>query len=152
MPGPPPKRSTQRRRRNEPTGGDPVKVPGAAVAERPKARRGWHPIAKQWFESLAESGQAQFYEPSDWAVATMLAESMSRELSPQSIVVGDTMLKVSLPPKAASVAAWLKGMTALLATEGDRRRASIELQRPAPSAGEPAGVASIEAWRGRSAL
>jgi hypothetical protein len=89
-------------------------------------------VAARWFRSLAGSGQAQFYEASDWAAAVVLAESMSRELNPQPVVTKDgDVTMVSMAPKAASVAAWLKGMSALLATEGDRRRAAIELERTA---------------------
>lgn len=144
-PGPPPKRSDQRRRTNEPE--VPVTVAdGAPTVEIPAGDPEWHPVALAWFESLAKSGQAVFYEPSDWAVAVVLAESISRELQPQPIVVGKgadaTVEMHALPPKAASIAAWLKGMTALMATEGDRRRLSLELQRPAPATGEEAGNVS----------
>lgn len=114
----------------------------------------WHPVALGWFESLKASGQSQFYASSDWATAVLLAESISRELSPQPVVVGkgdDARVEMlSFPPKGASLAAWLRGMTALLVTEGDRRRAALELQRPAPERAEEAGsVSSLDAWRGR---
>jgi hypothetical protein len=122
---------------------EPTKAPGAEIVERPSADPGWHPAAVAWFESLAASGQSHFYEPSDWATAYVLAESMSRELNPQPLVVGSgeeaRVELYRLPPKAASVAAWLKGMTALMATEGDRRRAALELQRPQPAGSEEGG-------------
>lgn len=148
--GPTPKRSEQRRRRNVPETGEPAKAPAAAEVERPVADPGWHPVAAAWFGSLAGSGQSAFYEPSDWATAVVLAEAMSRELSPQPMVVGDVVEMVTLPPKAASVAAWLKGMTALLATEGDRRRVAVELQRARKGEGEEAGdVAWLDDARSR---
>lgn len=107
-------------------------------------------MAKQWFESLARSGQSAFYEPADWATAVVVAESMSRELKPQPVVVaGGEVRMVELPPKAASVAAWLKGMTALLATEGDRRRALMELQRPKPGGEDGVDVSWIDDARRR---
>lgn len=138
--GPVPKRSSQRRRRNTPAAGEPTTAEGAAEVEQPKANSQWHPVAKRWFDSLAASGQSRFYEPSDWAAAYLLAESMSRELKPQPLIDADgKMHRVSMPPKAASVAAWLKGMTALLVTEGDRRRAALELDRSKP-AGEEGGA------------
>lgn len=126
--GPPPKRSDQRRRTNKPAK-EPTKAKGAARVPVPRADPKWHPVAKRFFNSLGRSGQAIFYEPSDWAAAYVLAESMSRELAHQPVVVGERVEMHAVPPKAASVAAWLKGMTALLATEGDRRRAALELQR-----------------------
>lgn len=133
MTGPPPKRSEQRRRRNKPTT-EITKADGAAVVEVPTADPKWHPIALSWYESLNGSGQSQFYEPSDWATAYLLAESMSRELQPVPVLAttkdGVDIQYVTMPPKAASVASWLKGMTSLLITEGDRRRAALELQRP----------------------
>lgn len=148
--GPTPKRSDQRRRTNKPAAGEPTEAPGAPVVVRPDADPDWHPVAAAWFTSLAGSGQASFYEPSDWATAVVLAESMSRELKPQPLVVGDQVEMVSLPPKAASLAAWLKGMTALLATEGDRRRSALELQRDRGDEGKEAGdVAWLDDARAR---
>lgn len=149
--GPAPKRSDQRRRANKPEAGEPTKAPGAAEVEIPEADAEWHPVARRWYESLATSGQRAFYEPSDWATAYLLAESMSRELHPQPIVSSEgEVTMVRFPPKAASVAAWLKGTTALLATEADRRRVSLELERPQPPSGEGGGdVAWIDDARRR---
>lgn len=141
--GPAPKRSDQRRRENKPSQ-EIVEVYGAAQVERPRVNSQWHPVAKRWFESLAFSGQSRFYEPSDWAAAYVLAESISRELKPQVVGVTDEgeAVRAHVPPKGASLAAWLKGMTALLVTEGDRRRASVELQRPITDSDEGDGDVS----------
>src|SRR5689334_6997128 len=129
MPGPPPKRDAQRRRKNDPAAGPATKATAAAKVRVPAADRKWHPVARRWYQSLRESGQSQFYEPSDWATAFVLAESMSRELADQPMVVGTgehaKIEMVSLPPKAASIAAWLKAASSLMATEGDRRRLRI---------------------------
>lgn len=123
------------------------------MVEAPLADPEWHPVAAAWFASLADSGQSRFYEPSDWATAVVLAESISRELKPQPLVIGvgkDAVLEmVSMPPKAASVAAWLKGMTALLATEGDRRRSALELHRPAGNGEEASDVTWLDDARAR---
>lgn len=138
MPGPVPKRSDQRRRRNDK--GEESEAAGAVEVPVPEPDSDWHPVARQWFESLRDSGQSAFYEPSDWATAVVLAESMSRELSAQPVVVASgkeaTVEMLTLPPKSASIAAWLKGFTALLSTEGDRRRMSIELKRPVAEKGD----------------
>jgi hypothetical protein len=127
-----------------------------AGSQPDKADAGWHPVARQWFESLAQSGQSAFYQPSDWATARVIAESISRELKPQPMVVGfgeDAHVEwIERPPKGASMAAWLKGMTVLLVTEGDRRRAQVELERPRPAAGdeEPtADVSELDEYRRR---
>lgn len=150
--GPTPKRSTQRRRTNKPAA-PVVKAPGAIEVQVPAADRSWHVVARRWYESLALSGQSAFYEPSDWATARIIAESMSRELKPQFVGLTDDgeAQFATLPLKGASLAAYLKAMSALLVTEGDRRRASLELQRPAP-AGEAAGtnaVSQLDEYRNR---
>lgn len=92
----------------------------------------WHPVAKQWYESLAKSGQRIYYQPSDWAIAYVLAESLSLDLKPQFVGIneqtGEVMME-RIPLKGASLAAYLKGFTALMATEGDRRRLQLELER-----------------------
>lgn len=147
-----PKRSDQRRRTNKPAK-ELTKAPGAEDVIRSPANSKWHPVAKRWYESLEKSGQSVFYEPSDWAAAYVLAESISRELKPQPFVVqteeGPDVKMMTMPPKSASIAAWLKGMTALLATEGDRRRASLELQRPPVSEEGDDDVAWIDDARRR---
>lgn len=153
--GPTPKRSDQRRRRNKPEdGGEVTTAAGAAEVEIPEADPMWHPVAIRWFESLSRSGQHVFFQPSDWETAYLLAESISRELSPQPITVGSGdsahVEMVSLPPKGASLAAWLKAMSSLLVTEGDRRRMRIELSRPAaPEGEEAADVSELDEWRNR---
>lgn len=152
MSGPPPKRTSQRRRVNKPEV-DIDHAPGASEVEIPKADRSWHRVAKQWFEALKLSGQSQFYEPSDWATAYAIAEAMSREFKPQPIGTTDDgkPIMANLPPKGASLAAWLKAMTALMVTEGDRRRLRLELTREAvaPQDPEVAKVARLDTLRGR---
>lgn len=129
--GPPPKRSDQRRRTNE-TAHPVVQVPAGEVVI-PAPDENWHPIALRWFESLKISGQSVFYASADWTAAYALAESMSREFKPQPLVVGTgkdaTVEMYEMPPKAASLAAWLKGFSDLLVTEGSRRRVGLELVR-----------------------
>lgn len=154
MPGPPPKRSDQRRRRNKTAGeqqvGEATKAPGAAAVEVPSPDDDWHPLAKRWYESLAESGQSAFYEPSDWATAVLIAESISRELKPQGLVYqGEVVSYHTMTVKPGALGAWLKAMTDLMVTEGARRRAAMELQRPQADdgSGAPAPVTSLSSWR-----
>lgn len=92
----------------------------------------WHPVARQFYDSLAASGQRIYYQPSDWAIAYMLADSISRDFKPQFVGVNEESgepIFETIPLKGASLGAYLKGFTALMATEGDRRRLSIELER-----------------------
>lgn len=153
--GPPPKRSDQRRRRNKPAGGKVTKSEGAAKVTKPRAQAAWHPVAKRWFQSLGKSGQSAFYEPSDWAVAELIAESISRDLNPQPIGITESgkVVMASIPMKGASLTAYLRAMSSLLVTEGDRRRVQLELERPgdAGDEGEKAGVTKIGEYRARAA-
>lgn len=150
--GPVPKRSDQRRRANKPAtpSGTISKAPAAVVVEAPKTDDEWHPIARRWFDSLRESGQSRFYEPSDWATAYLIAESISRDLRPQVVGVterGEAVVE-TIPLKGASLSAYLKAFGNLLTTEGDRRRASVELQRgELVDADEDASVTALDAYR-----
>ena len=111
-------------------------------------------VAKRWYLSLAQSGQAEFYEPSDWAVAFLMAESISRDLKPQFVGFRQTGRQETVPEyavvplKGASLSAYLKAMTDLLVTEGARRRAGIELQRPQV---EDASLDNVIDYRARAA-
>ncbi|GAA2803018.1 hypothetical protein [Streptomyces showdoensis] len=94
----------------------------------------WHPIAADWYLSLQVSGQAAFYQPSDWAMARYAAELMSRGLSSDR------------PPNGQYVSALDSVMARLLTTEGDRRRARIELERK-PAGPQLASVKPLDAYR-----
>lgn len=136
--GPIPERSEARRRRNKETGPGLVKAASGTPAdlpELPEPDGAWHQIASDWYLSLRESGQAAFYQPSDWAVARYAAELMSRLLSSDRA------------PNGQLVAALNTVMSTLLTTEGDRRRARIELERQPTSRSTPAGVTAIDDYR-----
>lgn len=148
-----PKRSEQRRRTNEPEL-PIVKAEGAQLVDRPPAEETWHPIARRWFESLAESGQSRFFEPSDWATAAAVAENLSRELKPKVVGTDAEGAPVIMPAplNGAAMSAFLKACTVLLATEGDRRRMQIELQRPdAENTASTPGVANLDDYRSQFA-
>jgi hypothetical protein len=110
--------------------GPPVELP-----ELPDADPLWHPIASDWYLSLRESGQAAFYQPSDWAVARYAADLMSK------------VLQSERGPNGQLVAALNSVMSSLLTTEGDRRRARMELERKKPQTGEPANVTALDDYR-----
>lgn len=119
MPGPPPKREDQRRRRNKnPDGLTTVTAAGGKRGELPRVSPHWHPLMKDWFRSLKESGQSQFYEASDWQTARLLAEVMSQELNSGE------------PVKASMLGEFNRAAASLMTTEGERRRLRVELQSP----------------------
>lgn len=151
-PGPVPKRSDQVRRRNAPE--VPIDTaPAATDVEIPEPDKSWHPIALRWYLSLADSGQSHWYEPSDWALAYLIAESMSRDLKPQvvGVSIDGKAVKATIPLRGASMSSYLKAMTSLLVTEGDRRRLRIELSKPQVDDDEAAAVADLDEYRSRFA-
>jgi hypothetical protein len=148
--GPPPKRSDERRRRNAPAAGEPEKrqvdgeehEPGslpfliAQPIEVPEPEYAWHPIAKDMWDSFSRSGQALYWEPSDWMLAKLFCESLSRDLNPQIVGIAPAnefgpaeAIKDRIPLKGASLAAYLKLAGQLMLTEGERRRVALELER-----------------------
>lgn len=110
--------------------------PPAELPDLPEADPGWHSIAADWYLSLRESGQAAFYQPSDWAVARYAAELMSRVLD-----------RSERGPNGQLVAALNSVMSALLTTEGDRRRARMELDRKKPALQGGAKVTALDDYR-----
>lgn len=136
--GPIPKRSEERRRRNKDDGPGLIKAPSGApedLPDLPDPDQLWHPIATDWYLSLRESGQAAFYQPSDWAVARYAADLMSKVLLSER------------GPNGQLVAALNSVMSSLLTTEGDRRRARMELERQKPSGPKLASVSPLDSYR-----
>jgi hypothetical protein len=139
--GPVPKRSTERRRRNAASQVEVVKIEGLGKVPVPDPDPTWHPIALDWYRSLAESGQSQFYEPSDWQAARYVAEVLSRNL------------KQGRKFSSVLFASVWAAMGDLLTTEADRRRVRMEIERGDDNEGEqqPAGVTAIAGYRERLA-
>jgi hypothetical protein len=155
--GPVPKRTEERRRTNAPEDGIEVSTaPAAEVVDVPEPDVDWHPIAHDWYLSLEESGQAKFYEPSDWMTAYVLAEQMSRLLVPRFVgmeQLGDGVARAKVmktPMNGGELGGLLKGMSDLLTTESARRRMRIELQRgPAEDEGPSEGESAVVDARSR---
>lgn len=127
--GPVPKRSSERaghRTRAE----RPDVVRAAEPVKAPPARRGWHPQARAWYRSLARSGQSRYFEPSDWELARLAAELLSRQLR-------------SDRPSAELLKVVYSAMSALGTTEADRRRMRIEVERPQLGAEDEARRAAV---------
>lgn len=131
MPGPVPKRSAERRRRNLSGQTDTVRMDGPV--EAPECPEHWEPMARDWYLSLVESGQSRYYEPSDWTAALYVGEAMSRNLRS-----GKFSAELFRTVWAA--------MTDLLTTEGARRKARMEVERNA--APDLAPVDDLDAYRG----
>lgn len=134
-PGPPPKRSTQRRRRNSSSDEvERVSVPDEIRGPKLTNARQHTAVARRFWESLRESGQAEFYEASDWAAAELLTFAI------------DSYVK---RPSGRMLRAISAGMGGLLVTEADRRRVRLELERKRHTEGEDGDVSEIEEYRRR---
>ena len=127
-----------------------------ATLARPRERKGsnqqattkgerrdvlWPPVPSEWgslarglYEGARDSGQADFYQQSDVAYLTFVLEEMNRYMEPiTSRVDQDTGEVVQIYPKRSGklFQALHSSMQSLLLTEGERRRARIELmERP----------------------
>ncbi len=113
MPGPIPKRSEHRRRTNKDGGTiEKLQVSNPSV-DQPDPDPSWHRAARNWYLSLAESGQAHYYEPADWQHAWLVAEILSREFA---------LAEDGGKLRAMMLQTVFGEMTNLLTTEGARRR------------------------------
>jgi len=133
--GPVPKRSDQRRRRNK------VEIDHAPVTVSPDEVRGpdcpeeLTGLARRWYDSLRRSGQSVFYTDSDWTAAMVIAKAIQR---------------FEERPTAHMLTAILSGFGSLAATEGDRRRLRIELERTSGfDEDETAAVVALDEYQRR---
>lgn len=134
--GPPP--NPHARRRNK-RAVDTITIDFEKMAtdtvEVPAPSEDWAQPAYDLYMSLTESFVARIYEPSDWATAWMLCEDYSRELKPRKVQIGTDgdgepiFVEAEMPMPGAKLTAILKGLSALIATEGDRRRLQIQVKR-----------------------
>lgn len=133
MSGPIPKRSSQRRRQNK-VHTDRVEVAEQVVVPDLDVDDP-HPIARDLYESLRLSGQAQWYEPSDWQRARVFIHLLSNQLKAGK-------------PSSMMYTALQRDMDALLISEGERRRVRMEIERsPVDTSVEDAKVAQMARYR-----
>ena len=135
MPGPMPRREADLARPRERKGKDMVPVTKGELrsVRIPRVDPDWHPISKMLYESMKKSGQADFYQQSDWAFAYSICEDLS-------------LYKNSSKRSGQMLQSIYSAMERLLITEGDRRRVRIELHAPEDE-GEPAAVLAIADYK-----
>ena len=161
MAGPAPGRQGGRRRRNKTDEQGRSIVPDviqvgdidwdedgdvANLVPAPEADEEWHPIAKQLYESMQHSAQRLYYEPSDWALAYLVCDHITRELNPKfvgfkKVMEGETLKGIpilvdetvfeSVPLTGGSLSAIMRALEKLMVTEVDRRKARVEIERGA---------------------
>jgi hypothetical protein len=101
----------------------------------PKANPNWKPTVRSWFNSLALSGQSDFFEASDWATAVAAAEAYNVFLRTYS---------------ASILAQFVKLSERLGCTVIDRKKSRIELADVEPDdEDEDAADSAILGWQGR---
>jgi hypothetical protein len=101
----------------------------------PTANPKWLPQSRSWYNSLALSGQAEFYEASDWATAICAAQAYDIFLRTQN---------------AAILASFVRLSERLGCTVTDRKRSRIELADPDPQdADEDAADEAVQGWQAR---
>lgn len=115
MPGPAPKRASERTRTAPPKSGI-ARQGELRDVKIPPADKLWHRRAKEFYNSLKTSGQADFYQNSDWAYARIVCDYLTRWYS---------------NPKAMDMVNIEAMMTKLGASEGARRSVlRVELEVP----------------------
>lgn len=112
----------------------------------PEPDPGWHAVALSLYNSMRHSGQRIYYEPSDWAVAVLVCNQVSRELNPkfiqmQKVQDGETSTGLpvtidepyfeTVPLAGGSLSSIMKALEQLMVTEVARRTARIEIERGA---------------------
>lgn len=135
MPGPVPKRSEERQRRNKDNGPvDQFDLDG--VVEIPTAYFFNKVINDLWL-SLKQSANVKYFEPSDWHYAILAFTLWDEQLG------HDADGKSTKTPGPTMVMALDAMLSKLLITEAERRRLRIEVNRggEAPEEGKVVGAA-----------
>lgn len=142
--GPIPNRTEDLARPRERKGSDALPVTKGLLkpVTIPAADPEWHSIAKRIWDSMATSGQSDYYQDSDWALAYSLLDDLSIYKKPQVARDGTEYIKRS-PEMLKAI---LSGLASLMLSEGDRRRVRLELQAPDDS-GEDAALFAINDYR-----
>lgn len=95
-----------------------------------------HPLISEMYESIKQSASVKYYEPTDWQFARMTLYMLNQEL----IAAAHN----GKPVGAMKLTAINQMLSALLLTEGDRRRARLEIERaPAESNGKVLDVTDM---------
>ena len=126
--GPIPKRDEERVRRNVPEN-PTVTVQAIGTVEIPELgdmsyEGETHPLVVEMYESIKKSAAVKYYEATDWQFARLTLYTLNQELI--------SARHLGKPIGAMKLTAITTMLSALLLTEGDRRRARLEIER-APS-------------------
>lgn len=134
MPGPIPNRPNDLSRERDSQRGDQIPISKGElrpVYDVPAPDEDWHPIVQGLYLSAAESGQADFYQMSDWWLWYSLCEDLDyyKKMGRRSGQMLQTIYS---------------SMTELLVSEGARRKARIILSDPEPEEDDAAVLALVD--------
>ncbi|MEI6001146.1 hypothetical protein H3V53_29405 [Paraburkholderia bengalensis] len=96
-----------------------------------------HPLIEEMYDAIKQSAAVKFYEPTDWQFARLALYTLNQEL-----IAAKHQGK---PIGAMKLTAINQMLSALLLTEGDRRRVRLEIERaPAdPTGGKVVDVTDV---------
>ncbi|QFG04481.1 hypothetical protein SEA_JEEVES_5 [Mycobacterium phage Jeeves] len=80
-----------------------------------------HPLITEMYESIKNSAAVKYYEPTDWTYAKLTLYTLNQELIASR--------QYGKPMGAMKLTAINQMLSALLLTEGDRRRVRLEIER-----------------------
>jgi hypothetical protein len=136
MPGPPPKRSAQRRRRNKPKSYGAASPLAFDAAEAPEAL-GFeaHNLIEGLWSALRESVEGQFYSAADWQRVRL------------ELWFGHQLVSGGRAPGAQAWSTFQSGLQALLVSPAEKRRLGIDARPTVVDNDELAAVASIANYK-----
>lgn len=91
----------------------------------------WHKTARLVWDAGVKSGQAEFYEASDWSILYLTCEGLDHWLQ-QGGRRSPELLRVLM-----------QNLNSILFSESDRRKVNVELVKPDP--GDGAALAAVTA-------
>jgi hypothetical protein len=134
--GPAPKPAAQRRRYNKPVSyGAAEAVVAGQSAQQPKLGFTAHKLVRDMWKALATSVEGQFYSQADW------------ERARWEMFYANGLLTGERPLTAPAWSIVQAGLSELLVSPADKRRAGIALQPPGPDADAVAAVAMVGRYR-----
>lgn len=86
-----------------------------------------HSLVEEIYESIKQSASVKYFEPTDWAYARLTMHTLNAELI--------SAKHLGKPIGAMKLTAITTMLSALLLTEGDRRRARLEIERTTSDSG-----------------
>lgn len=98
-----------------------------------------HPLVVDFYESLKESAQNKFFEPSDWQTARLTMLTLNQELT--AVYKSGESKGRPRPISSIKLQVVNQMLASLMTTEGERRRARLEIERN--QTGDVASVTQI---------